>query len=76
VEEFYLYRFKGMPQPTDEEQELKPRERGFPDGVIPREPVPLTVKDVIPSMRLRASEEEEQSVSTFQSRFSKSRFRK
>ncbi|WP_372809168.1 VF530 family DNA-binding protein [Pontiella sp.] len=44
VEEFYLYCFKGMPKGGAEELELKPRERGFPDGVLPKKPKPLTIK--------------------------------
>ncbi len=45
VEEFYLYSFKGMPGPGEADRELKPRERGFPNGVVPKKPKPLTVKD-------------------------------
>jgi uncharacterized protein (DUF2132 family) len=46
VEDFYLYQFKRMPKPSVEEQELKPRERGFPKGVLPKKPIPVTVKTV------------------------------
>lgn len=42
VENFYLYRFKGMPKARDEQFDLKPRERGFANGIKPREPIPLT----------------------------------
>lgn len=44
VEEFYLYSFKRMPKGSAEEMELKPRERGFPNGVVPKAPIPLTAK--------------------------------
>lgn len=71
LEDFYLYSFKQMPKPGDDELELKPRERGFPNGVLPKDPIPLTVKDA-EGMR----EEREQPESTFKSRFSNSRFRK
>ena len=43
VEGFYLYRFKRMPKDRDQ-FDLKPRERGFPDGVEPRDPIPLTLE--------------------------------
>lgn len=70
VEDFYLYRFKRMPISSDEELELKPRERGFPNGVLPREPLPLTVENLKKENRAK-----EQSESSFKSRFSDSRFR-
>lgn len=44
IENFYLYRFKGMPKARDEQFDLNPRERGFAHGIVPREPIPLTVK--------------------------------
>lgn len=44
VEEFYLYSFKQMPKPSDAELEMKPRERGFPNGVVPKKPLVLTVQ--------------------------------
>jgi len=43
VETFYLYRFKRMPKDRDQ-FDLKPRERGFDDGAVPREPIPLTIE--------------------------------
>jgi uncharacterized protein (DUF2132 family) len=46
VENFYLYRFKGMPKARDEQFDLKPRERGFANGIVPREPIPLTVEQI------------------------------
>ena len=46
VENFYLYRFKGMPKARDEQFELKPRERGFANGIEPRKPVELTVEQM------------------------------
>lgn len=44
VEDFYLYCFKGMPKPTEAELEIKPRERGFPKGVLPKKPKLLSVE--------------------------------
>jgi uncharacterized protein (DUF2132 family) len=44
VEDFYLYCFKGMPKPSEAELELKPRERGFPKGVLPKKPMLLSVE--------------------------------
>ena len=43
VEGFYLYRFKRMPKDRDQ-FDLKPRERGFAEGVVQRDPIPLTVE--------------------------------
>lgn len=89
VEDFYLYQFKQMPKPSEEEQELKPRERGFPKGVLPKAPRPLTVKKAMtervvnippPMPKKQAPRYEEPEApaeeSTFKSRFSDSRFRK
>ncbi len=50
VESFYLYRFKGLPRPNDEQYELPPRDR-----TIPLEQKPGNPKDVIP----RKSESQE-----------------
>lgn len=38
VESFYLYRFKGLPRPNDEQYELPPRDRTIPLDQQPREP--------------------------------------
>ena len=46
LESFYLYRFKRMPRPNDDEFELAPRERGFKVGIVPREPMILTVESI------------------------------
>lgn len=54
VEDFYLYSFKRMPKGNDEEMELKPRERGFPMGVSPKEPIPLSADNI---KQLRAERE-------------------
>jgi uncharacterized protein (DUF2132 family) len=91
VEDFYLYAFKGMPKPSEEELELKPRERGFAKGVLPKKPKPLTVKEAlakrdvdIPEPGAAKPKKKTQSYdvpetppeeSTFKSRFSNSRFR-
>ena len=92
VEDFYLYCFKRMPIPNEDELELKPRERGFPNGILPKKPKLLSVKDamaMVPdeSERVRPVkekpryvqeelEDEEPTESTFKSRFSNSNFRK
>lgn len=92
VEDFYLYRFKRMPQASDEELELKPRERGSPNGVLLQDPIPLTVAKAIKmrpdvpekigSAKKRPTYVEEEPAdqepreSTFKSRYSDSRFRK
>ena len=59
------------PKASDEELELKPRERGFPNGVLPKEPLPLTVEAVE-----KVREEKEQAESTFKSVYSNFKFRK
>lgn len=79
VEDFYLYQFKRMPPATDKELELKPRERGFPKGVLPKEPIPVTVDTVekIEYLRDRPQNmERERSESRFKSIYSNHRFRK
>ena len=44
VEEFYLYRFKRMPKLAPEPFDLNPRERGFPNGMVPWDPLPPTAE--------------------------------
>ena len=79
VENFYLYCFKGMPKPGKEEAELKPRERGFPNGTVPKKPLKLTVEKAEKTrMEMveqvdKAKEENELPESTFKSRFSRPR---
>ena len=41
VENFYLYRFCQMPKMRGA-FDLNPRERGFPNGIVPLEPMELT----------------------------------
>ena len=53
LEAFYLYRFKGMPRPYNEQYQLFPRERSFAAGVIPREPVSLTAKASKPGVSVK-----------------------
>ncbi|MCL1142384.1 VF530 family protein [Shewanella gaetbuli] len=53
VESFYLYRFKRMPKGSAAQFELKPRARGFADGIVPRKPQALTV-ELIAEMRKKA----------------------
>ena len=55
LEEFYLYRFKRMPKPDQEEYELAPRERGFAAGILPRDPMILTVESIELSQAKAAS---------------------
>lgn len=58
VENFYLYRFKRMPRPSKQQFELKPRERGFADGIEPRAPLPLT-PELIAEMKQKAQQDYE-----------------
>jgi uncharacterized protein (DUF2132 family) len=44
LEAFYLYNFKRMPRPHDEQYKLPPRERSFPPGVMPRDTEVLTAE--------------------------------
>ncbi len=55
VEDFYLYRFKRMPKMGEDQLELNPRERGFPIGMVPRDPLPLTV-ELVEELRAEAEE--------------------
>lgn len=55
LEAFYLSRFKRMPRPTNEELELPPRKRTFPVGIVPREPMELTVESILLSQAKAAS---------------------
>ncbi|WP_394493648.1 VF530 family DNA-binding protein [Shewanella sp. ENK2] len=59
VESFYLYRFKSMPKGNAAQFELKPRERGFADGIVPRKPQELTV-ELIAEMREKATADYEE----------------
>jgi len=45
TEAFYLYRFKRLPIPSDEEHLLPPRERSFKDGLEPKEPAVIKEGD-------------------------------
>ncbi|MCJ8305120.1 VF530 family DNA-binding protein [Shewanella sp.] len=54
VENFYLYRFKRMPKGDTAHFELKPRERGFANGIVPRKPQALTI-ELIEEMRAKSS---------------------
>ena len=55
LEAFYLYRFKRMPKPNSEEYNLPPRERGFADGIVPRDPIILTHESIQLSQAKAAS---------------------
>jgi uncharacterized protein (DUF2132 family) len=71
VEDFYLYQFKRMPQASEAALELTPRERGFPNGVLPQEPIPQTV-ETVEKIQVEIEEPE----SNFKSIYSNHRFRK
>lgn len=45
TEAFYLYKFKQLPIPTDEEHALAPRERCFPGDLESQLPAIITVED-------------------------------
>ncbi|WP_299494740.1 VF530 family DNA-binding protein [uncultured Shewanella sp.] len=53
VENFYLYRFKRMPKSNAGQFKLKPRERGFANGIMPRKPQALTL-ELVAEMRAKA----------------------
>lgn len=55
LENFYLYRFKRMPKASDEQYQLAPRERGFAAGIVPRDPMILTVESIALSQAKAAS---------------------
>lgn len=55
VEDFYLYRFKCMPKIREDMIDFKPRERGFRTGIVPRDPMPLTI-EIIRTMQEEAEE--------------------
>ncbi|MCE9687280.1 VF530 family DNA-binding protein [Shewanella sp. AS16] len=54
LENFYLYRFKRMPKASAAQYELKPRERGFAAGIVPRNPMVLTLESIA-QMQAKAS---------------------
>lgn len=56
LEGFYLYRFKRMPKPDPQEYELPPRARGFAPGIVPREPMVLTIESIALSQAKAASQ--------------------
>ncbi|WP_163930372.1 VF530 family DNA-binding protein [Paraferrimonas sp. SM1919] len=58
VENFYLYRFKRMPRPSAQQFQLKPRERGFAEGLEPKAPMKLTF-EIIEQMQQKAAEDHE-----------------
>ena len=60
VEDFYLYSYKQMPVGSREEMELKPRERGFSEGVQTKKPKLLTVKQAETEREKRVGKEEMQ----------------
>ncbi|WP_372882861.1 VF530 family DNA-binding protein [Psychromonas sp.] len=61
LEGFYLYRFKRMPKPDQEEYELPHRARGFAAGIVPREPMVLTIESIELSQAKAASHFKEKS---------------
>ena len=56
IEAFYLYRFKRMPGPNSEQYDLSPRERGFYEGITPRDPMTLTHESLLLSQAKAASD--------------------
>ncbi|MGF1760762.1 VF530 family DNA-binding protein [Photobacterium sagamiensis] len=61
LEAFYLSRFKRMPRASEEDFALPPRKRTFPVGVVPREPMVLTVESILLSQAKAASAHKERS---------------
>ncbi|GAL08296.1 hypothetical protein JCM19237_2850 [Photobacterium aphoticum] len=55
LEGFYLSRFKRMPRASDEEYVLPPRQRTFAPGIVPREPMVLTIESIELSQAKAAS---------------------
>ena len=45
TEAFYLYKYKQMPIPSDEEHSLPPRERRFPANLEAKEPATINTND-------------------------------
>ena len=45
LEAFYLYRFKGIARPYDDQYKLPPRKRSFAAGIVPREPMTLKTQE-------------------------------
>ena len=61
LESFYLSRFKRMPRATEEEFGMPSRERGFPEHIVPRKPMELTIESIELSQAKSASAHEERS---------------
>ena len=55
VEGFYLHYFKRMPKAHAEQFDVKPRELSFAPGIVPRDPMPLTI-EIIEEMQAQAEE--------------------
>lgn len=45
VEGFYLYKYKSLPRPDDDQYALPPRDRSIPVDQIPGEPLTVTVSN-------------------------------
>lgn len=54
VEGFYLYKFKRLPKPDDDQYELPPRDRKIPLHQKPRDPAVITVDPSAPPKSARA----------------------
>ncbi|PSW06033.1 VF530 family DNA-binding protein [Photobacterium lipolyticum] len=61
LEAFYLSRYKRMPRASEEDFALPPRKRTFPVGIVPREPMVLTVESILLSQAKAASAHKEKS---------------
>ncbi|MEZ9233831.1 VF530 family DNA-binding protein [Vibrio amylolyticus] len=59
LENFYLSRFKRMPKASEEQFALPPRQRTYPNGIEPRDPMPLTVDSILASQAKAASSHKE-----------------
>ncbi len=68
VENFYLYRFKQMPKAFGAELDLEPRARGFAKGIVPKDPMPLTLK-LIEEMKAQAAEKYQAHLADRRSRY-------
>ncbi|MFA6810554.1 MAG: VF530 family DNA-binding protein [Desulfoplanes sp.] len=55
VESFYLHRFKRMPKAHADQFDVKPRELSFSQGIVPGDPMPLTI-ETIKEMQAQAEE--------------------
>ncbi len=72
LENLYLYEYKRMPRPSDAQYELAPRERGFSSGLEPREPLVLTVEELLAKREIQQKKAQEFQAKGFKSKKSAS----